>query len=361
MSDPAKQVAEQTADIQTPQIHNATPPEDRGSEFQTSASAEDPQALSNDATGEQPVSLPPQIECAEPTEQGQLARRQASGPRTELGKQRASRNAIKHGVFSRAVALKGESHAEYELLVKGLWESLKPVGRLEEILVEKLATILWRHRRLITAEAAEIRNDSEFLEWDQRNQQQREAEEVASSSVLEYNGGLKRKTQNPVVLRQCLKLLTQLREGIERHGFQPKRDSAILQKIYGEQEEDLLGGTLYDHYAICVGVSQISEKEGQPKAHPTPEECRQSFLYELNAEIRRFERYRKACNSIEADRMKLERLRRSIPHSLGLDHLLRYEAHLSREFDRTLNQLEREQRTRLDQPVSPPVKVELST
>ena len=40
--------------------------------------------------------------------------------------------------------------------------------------------------------------------------------------------------------------------------------------------------------------------------------------------------------------------------------LLRYEGSLERQFDRTLTQLERAQRTRLGQPVPPPVKVELS-
>jgi len=38
-----------------------------------------------------------------------LAVHKATGPRTDLGKQVASRNATKHGVFSKVVLLKGES------------------------------------------------------------------------------------------------------------------------------------------------------------------------------------------------------------------------------------------------------------
>jgi hypothetical protein len=49
-----------------------------------------------------------------------------------------------------------------------------------------------------------------------------------------------------------------------------------------------------------------------------------------------------------------------VPSQDVVERLLRYEAHLGREFDRTLNQLERLQRIRLGQPVPPSVRVELS-
>ena len=286
--------------------------------------------------------------------------RRATGPRTELGKQRASLNATKHGIFSRVSVLKGESRAAYESLLEGLWESLQPVGRLEETLVEKLATILWRHRRLIMAEAADIRKGTEFLEWDQRNQQQKEAEEIGSSSVLEYNGGLIRKIQNPVVLRRCLKLLAELREGIENYGFQSKRDGAILEKIYGDLDKDRLHETLYDAYAIWLGTSSVSEEEREREGYASPELCKKNILHLIDSEIRHLKRYQKAQASIEADRAKLESLRRIVPEGRALDRLLRYEASLQRSFDRTLSQLERLQRMRLGQPVPPPVKVELS-
>jgi len=69
----------------------------------------------------------------------------STGPRTERGKQRSRHNALKHGIFSEAAVLKSESHAEFQSLLKGLRECLQPQGTLEEVLVEKLATILWRH------------------------------------------------------------------------------------------------------------------------------------------------------------------------------------------------------------------------
>jgi hypothetical protein len=64
------------------------------------------------------------------------------------------------------------------------------------------------------------------------------------------------------------------------------------------------------------------------------------------------------------DAAKVETLRREhnvagarVPSQEVSDRLLRYEAHLSREFDRTLSQLERLQRIRSGQPVLPKLEV----
>lgn len=97
----------------------------------------------------------------------QIASGQATGPRTELGKQRSSRNAIRHGIFSESTLLKGESRAEFESLRIELWEALRPEGRLEELLVDKLASISWRYRRFLLAETGEIRK--QVLEWNQEH------------------------------------------------------------------------------------------------------------------------------------------------------------------------------------------------
>jgi hypothetical protein len=57
---------------------------------------------------------------------------------------------LKHGIFSSAVLLKGEPQAEFDSLLSGLRNDFAPEGTLEELLVDKLAAILWRHRRLMS-------------------------------------------------------------------------------------------------------------------------------------------------------------------------------------------------------------------
>jgi hypothetical protein len=288
-----------------------------------------------------------------------LAQR-ATGPRTPQGKERSKLNALRHGIFSEVVVLKGESHAKYRSLLEELGKTLQPEGKPEEILVEKLAAILWRQRRLLIAEGAEIRKGTEFLEWDQRNHQQEEAEEIGSSFLLDFHDGLIRKAQNPIVLERCLELLAELREAIGAKGFDPDTDRALLQKIYGNELKHYLRETLCDSYSNWLNTADTPEEERQREGYATPEQCKENVLHEIDAEIRRLKRYQKTRASIEADRTKLEMLRQNVPDSPGLDRLLRYEASLERAFERTLSQLERLQRIRLGQPVPPPIKVQLS-
>jgi hypothetical protein len=66
----------------------------------------------------------------------------STGPRTPQGKERSKFNARKHGLFSKAVLLQDESRAEYDALLNGLMENLRPHGKLERLLVENLATLL---------------------------------------------------------------------------------------------------------------------------------------------------------------------------------------------------------------------------
>ncbi len=63
-------------------------------------------------------------------------------------------NALKQGVLSRFTVLPWEDADEYAALVASLAAEHRPNGPTEEHLVEELAGILWRKRRLRLAEAA---------------------------------------------------------------------------------------------------------------------------------------------------------------------------------------------------------------
>ena len=79
--------------------------------------------------------------------------RQSTGPRTPKGKERSKYNALKSGIFSKVIVLKGESRGTFDKLLNGLFSDSQPVGELEQILVEKIAILVWRYRRLIVTEA----------------------------------------------------------------------------------------------------------------------------------------------------------------------------------------------------------------
>ena len=63
-------------------------------------------------------------------------------------------NALRHGVLSRYTVLPWEDAAEYRDLVASLVVEHTPQGPTEEHLVEELAGVLWRKRRLRLAQAA---------------------------------------------------------------------------------------------------------------------------------------------------------------------------------------------------------------
>ncbi|MBP9907636.1 MAG: hypothetical protein KBF66_18985, partial [Rhodoferax sp.] len=65
-------------------------------------------------------------------------------------------NALKHGILSRLTVLSHESHADYESLVNSLMDEHLPAGATEQHLIEELASVIWRKRRVLQAEGATI-------------------------------------------------------------------------------------------------------------------------------------------------------------------------------------------------------------
>lgn len=63
-------------------------------------------------------------------------------------------NALKHGVLSRHTVLGWEDAGEYKVLLEVLVTEHTPEGSTEEHLVEELAGVMWRKRRLRLAEGA---------------------------------------------------------------------------------------------------------------------------------------------------------------------------------------------------------------
>lgn len=86
----------------------------------------EPEAGSSSGDGNEPAAAPTresQSLAIEPTGSQRPTGHKATGPRTKPGKERASRNTTKHGVFSKVLLLPGESPAECKRLVEGLREA----------------------------------------------------------------------------------------------------------------------------------------------------------------------------------------------------------------------------------------------
>ena len=78
------------------------------------------------------------------------------GPNTENGKRASSRNAVKHDMGSRAPVNFLEDPADWYRHLEGMRDSLQPEGYHENVLVERIAVIIWRTRRPIQYELARV-------------------------------------------------------------------------------------------------------------------------------------------------------------------------------------------------------------
>ena len=70
--------------------------------------------------------------------------KKSPGPKTLRGKAYSRRNALKHGLFARHsdFFLQGEDSSEYEKLLRDLRDQSQPIGRAEELEVERI-TLCW--------------------------------------------------------------------------------------------------------------------------------------------------------------------------------------------------------------------------
>ncbi len=87
--------------------------------------------------------------------------KKSTGPKTPEGMARSAQNARKHGILANEVVVKGgdgrESAAEFETLVQGLQEQLKPEDAVERLLIDRVAACYWRLRRAQRYEVDAVR------------------------------------------------------------------------------------------------------------------------------------------------------------------------------------------------------------
>src|ERR1700729_21519 len=80
----------------------------------------------------------------------------STGPKTPEGRAVSKLNALKHGIRSKELLVRGlninEDRRELDALYERFWEQYHPVGPAEEALVDQIVTAHWRLRRALKAE-----------------------------------------------------------------------------------------------------------------------------------------------------------------------------------------------------------------
>ena len=81
----------------------------------------------------------------------------STGPRTPEGKAASCRNALRHGLRSRAVVLPDENREEYDQLCNDLEAEWQPQSRTEQFYVEQMAVSQWKLTRMEASELSLLR------------------------------------------------------------------------------------------------------------------------------------------------------------------------------------------------------------
>jgi len=77
----------------------------------------------------------------------------STGPRTEAGKRRSRRNALRHGLTAETVIGVHEDAAAYRALQRAVNADYRPQTNFETELIGRLVSLLWRLRRAVAIES----------------------------------------------------------------------------------------------------------------------------------------------------------------------------------------------------------------
>lgn len=283
---------------------------------------------------------------------GQPSARNATGPRTPQGKQRSKLNAKKHGLFFKDVLLAGESQSEYRALLDGLREYWHPVGTMESIEVEKLATETWRLRRFFAVESAVITGQLAFPDISSLDKQQVDASELSRNAIAS-GGLLMHSINNRFVIPEAVATLKLLRLMVNKWGFE--ENNRLVAKLCGDLPDGELANSFRLLYETFAAYAKLSEKQIDTSSDS---QHRKVMVGHIDAHIEGLTELEAASAALDERKIMSKRCAGLIPDQS--DRLLRYETHFERQIDRIVTRLELLQRVRKRQPLPPQVDVKIS-
>lgn len=334
----------------TPDVENATSQKKENANGQNGASAEKADANSEGATSKKNLDATGQKATSQ--RKIEANRRNASrspGPKTSRGKRLVSRNALRHGILVDAVVdmVHEERMEDFRELFTDLILEYEPQGRLEELLVERIATAFWKLKRVLQAEQGEIdkailaaadrlrsaaidKSGKDFFEWIAMVYQGKRG---CDGETLIRN--MKRTKEGIDVLSQ---LVSRVRNELESTGSLPDRN--LLQLIRGV--DDATWHRFLDE-----------------KVLRDPKEKKEVMLSILDRHLAEFDWLREDIRKSDLFGTDSEYRGASIPMGDAMDRILRYERHAERQLYRAMDQLERLQRRRRGESLPPPLKIEI--
>lgn len=277
----------------------------------------------------------------------------STGPRTGEGLSVSKMNALKHGILSRQVLVRGlslrESETELEALHQRFRDELLPEGPLEELLVDQIVTAHWRLRRALSAESAEIALSVDKVShrhgrgFDPAFQGMRYSLHPDPAYALE---------DSSMGLSILMEWLREVRDRVKRKGCLSEAAVLELAARFGGKPNRLV--RFFEDLR-----RQWADEPGQARPERV-EDPISAILEILDRRLSLFRYMLSDRKAAEAQAEAAEQAAAVLPAAEVLDKIMRYETKLERQMYRAMAQLERVQRMRRGKTIPAPLSVEVS-
>jgi hypothetical protein len=268
------------------------------------------------------------------------------GVKTEEGKAIVRHNALKHGLLSKEVVVTfgeaAERQEEFDSLLADLQDHFDPQGPLEAMLVEKIAASWWRFKRVHRCEAGLIMKGmyKAINYYDEEDVTDTKSVPRTDEEIDEEIEELKQRVQDA-------------KSEMARYE-QMRREGERLDKIY--DQEDKWNALLTDwtqNHELCrplLDWRPETIRKGLNASGLSDDDIWQAFIEQIDSVLP--DDINEAIATLEREKVsnklcgQIVKLKSSIPSTNDLDHLLRYETSIERQFYKAIDQLERIQRRR---------------
>lgn len=229
-------------------------------------------------------------------------------------------NAMKHGILSRLAVLAHEDAGEFADLLAALIEEHRPRGITEQHLIEELASIIWRKRRVLLAEGASINRGLHRVAHSKIDSP------IPASAPFQRGPSIEEIDLPDLLLSTPEEVVKQQREA-ELDLAATRKAAAILRKggpnAYEKARRTLIPESRdwWDEYV-------------EEKHYPATAEGMTQFIRETLEPIC----YRMDYEARSQPAIKAQTLGEGL-QAHRLEKLNRYETHLDRKFERTLAML----------------------
>jgi hypothetical protein len=281
-----------------------------------------------------------------------LNAQKSTGPRTAAGKAASSRNARKHGHLARAVLVKSqflhESSREFKKVCADYYTSLKPVGPMEEMLVDRIVAAVWRLRRVRHAESGEIAFNLDSV--------QKKSDEPNPVPILFKAAEV---TNREDVLRALEKSVPGCEFVIARlHDARAavRRDEQLTPDTFGRLHSSFQGRAKKLTEPLYQMAAVLANNPAKLDPVILLEDHQREVLNFLDRQIQYFEEIlaarRKESQSDSGNCVRLGAA--LLPSGSKLEQILRYETVLERQISHAMAELKKLQLTRLPPPTPNP-------